>query len=271
MTRIKCYRLTVFLFLCMALFGCGGNNTNNNNNNGPLMVFESGLHSTVAESPADPAVANFVLVGSLMQNGPSLSGIMHLQGSPCFLLSTDIPVSGTVSATEADFTAMLPNGQRVTFTAMMHPLVPHPQFLGGNYSVTGPGCLPNIQGLASDEANNFSGTYIGKFSSTTGGSANVTLTLNQTGPDAHGFFSATGTATITGGTCFSSATIAPTTVLLGNGSTLVLNDSAAGSTGQTVAVGQFVASSNVGFGFFGGTYTSTKGACSETGALNMQI
>jgi len=271
MTRIECYRLTVFLFLSMAIFGCGGNNTNNNNNNGPLMVFESGLHSTVAESPTDPAVANFVLVGSLMQNGPSLSGIMHLQGSSCFPLSTDIPVSGTVSVTEADFTAMLPNGQRVTFTAMMHPLVPHPQFLGGNYSVTGPGCLPNIQGLASDEANNFSGTYTGTFSSTTGGSGNVTLTLNQTGPDAHGFFSATGTATITGGTCFSSATIAPTTVLLGNGSTLVLNDSAAGSTGQTVAIGQFVASSNVGFGFFGGTYTSIKGACSETGALNMQI
>ena len=269
MRRTRCYRLSVFLFLCITLFGCGGNNTNNNN--GPLMVFESGLHSTIAESPADPSVANFVLVGSLMQNGPLLSGIMHFQGSPCFPLSTDIPVSGTVSAVEADFTAMLPNGQRVSFTGLMHGAIQHPQFLVGNYSVTGSGCLPNIQGLASDEANNFSGTYTGKFSSSGGGSANVTLTLNQTGPDAHGLFSATGTATITGGTCFSSATIAPTTVLLGNGSTLVLDDTAAGSSGQTVANGQFVATSPVGFGFFGGTYTSTKGACSETGSLSMQI
>jgi len=270
--RTTYYRLTVFLFLCIALFGCGGGNNNtNNNNNGSLMVFESGLHSTIAESPADPSVANFALVGSLMQNGSSLSGIMHFQGSPCFPLSIDIPVSGTVSATEADFTAMLPNGQRVSFTAMVHPPLPHPQFLGGNYSVTGSGCLANIQGLASNEANNFSGTYTGKFSSSSGGSANVTLTLNQTGPDAHGFFSATGTATITGGTCFSSATIDPTTVLLGNGSTLVLDDSAAGSTGQTVVNGQFVATSPVGFGFFSGAYTSTKGGCSETGALGMQI
>jgi hypothetical protein len=196
---------------------------------------------------------------------------MHFQGSPCFPLSTDIPVSGTVNETEASFTAMLPNGQRVSFTGMMHPTIPHPQFLGGNYSVTGSGCLPNLQGLASDEANNFSGTYTGNFASSTGGSANVTLTLNQTGPDAHGFFSATGTATITGGTCFSSATIDPATVLLGNGSTLILDDSAAGSTGQTVANGQFVASSNVGAGFFGGSYSSTKGACSETGSLSMQI
>jgi hypothetical protein len=235
------------------------------------MGFDSGLHSTVAESAADPSVANFVLVGSLMQNGSSLSGIMHLQGSECFPLSTDIPVSGTLSESEADFTAMLPNGQRVSFTAMMHPTIPHPQFLGGKYSVSGSGCLPNVQGLAGDEANNFSGTYTGRFSSSTGNNANITLNLNQTGPDTHGFFSATGTATITGGTCFSSATIDPATVLLGNGSTLILDDSASGSTGQTVANGQFVASSNVGAGFFGGTYSSTKGACSETGALNMEL
>ncbi|HET9840241.1 MAG TPA: hypothetical protein VFR84_18585 [Candidatus Angelobacter sp.] len=266
------YRTTVSFvwFLLFALSGCGGGNTSNTNP-GPLMVFGSGLHSTNAESPTNPSASNFVLVGSLIPNGSSISGIMHFQGSPCFPLTTDIPVTGTLTPTEADFTALLPNGQRVAFTALQHPPVPHPQFLGGNYSVTGPGCLPNVQALAGDEWLNFSGTYTGTFASATGNSAHVSLTLNQTGPDAHGFFSATGTATITGGTCFSSATIDPATVLLGDGSTLVLNDTAPGSAGKTIAIGTFVATSPVGFGFFSGIYTSTKGACSESGSLGMQI
>ena len=261
------YRFTLVLFIFLALCGCGGGNSGNN---GPLMQFSSGLHSMKAQSSADPTVANFVLVGSLMQNGSSLSGIMHFQGSTCFPLATDIPVSGNLTATEADFTAMLPNGQTVSFTNLTHP-GGHPQFLNGNYSVTGAGCLANVQGLAGDGALDFSGTYTGAFTSSTGNVAQVSLTLNQTGPDAHGFFSATGTATITGGTCFSSATVDPATVLLGDGSTLVLDDTAAGSTGQTIATGAFAPSSPVGFGFFGGTYTSTEGTCSETGSLSMQI
>ncbi|HLY92490.1 MAG TPA: hypothetical protein VKQ89_04445 [Candidatus Angelobacter sp.] len=257
------------LFVLIGLSGCGGNT--NNNNQGSLMVFESGLHSTRAESPTDPQASLFVLVGNLMQNGSSISGIMHFQGSPCFPLTTDIPVSGTLTPTEADFSAMLPNGQKVTFTAMQHGAIPHPQFLGGNFSVTGSGCLANSQGLAGDAAMNFSGAYTGRFVSSTGNSANVSLSLNQSGPDAHGFFSASGTATITGGTCFSSATIDPATLLLGDGSTLVLDDTAPGSAGKTIANGTFVATSPVGFGFFSGTYTSAKGTCSESGSLNLNL
>jgi len=257
------YRFTLVLFVLIALFGCGSGNSS-------LMNFTSGLHSMRAESNADPTVANFVLVGSLMQNGSSLSGIMHFQGSTCFPLSTDIPVSGKLTATEANFSAMLPNGQQVSFTNLTHP-GGHPQFLDGNYSVTGAGCLANVQGLSSDGALNFSGMYTGTFTSTTGNVAHVSLTLNQTGPDAHGFFSATGTATITGGTCFSSAIIDPATLLLGDGSTLMLDDIAPGSTGKTIATGTFAPTSPVGFGFFSGTYTSAKGACSESGSLSMQV
>jgi len=234
------------------------------------MGFESGLHSINAQSASDPNVSNFVLVGSLMQSGSSLSGIMHFQGSACFPLSTDIPVSGTLTETEADFTAMLPNGQRVAFTGMQHPLIPHPQFLGGNYAVTGSGCLANVQALASDGALGFSGSYHGTFVSSTGNTADVSLSLTQSAtPDAHGFFTATGSATITGGTCFSSAIFDSATVLLGEGTTLVLDDTATGSAGKIVANGTFISVSPVGFPSFGGTYTSTKGSCSETGNLNL--
>ena len=44
---------------------------------------------------------------------------------------------------------------------------------------------------------------MGHFNSTGGVVSQVTnMTLTQTGPDANGFFSATGTATITGGKMF---------------------------------------------------------------------
>jgi hypothetical protein len=113
------------------------------------------------------------------------------------------------------------------------------------------------------------GHYMGHFVSSTANSASVSLSLTQTGPDAHGLFSATGTATITGGTCFSSATFDATTLLLGKGSTLVLDDTAVGSTGQITGNGDFSPPSPVGFPFFNGTYTSTKSACSETGTLSL--
>jgi hypothetical protein len=260
-------RSTAVLFVLIVLMsGCGGGN---NNNDGPPMPFTSGLHSMTATNPADGTTI-FVLAGSLMQNGSSLSGTVHFQGSSCFAFATDIPITGTLTASEADVTAMLPNGQRVTFTGMTHP-GGHPPQLAGNFSVAGSGCLANTQGLVFDREMNLSTRYVGQFISSTGTTASVTLILTQTGPDAHGLFSATGTATFTGGTCFSSATFDPGTVLVGKGSTLVLDDTASGSTGKTTSNGDFVASNpnTDGLNFFDGTYTSMKGTCSETGTVHL--
>ncbi len=272
MKRIPYYRVTIALTVCFAFCGCGGGSKPNPMNNGPLIPFESGLHSVGVESPANPAVNSYMLIGSLMQapGSASVSGIMHFSGTLCFPFSTDIAISGTLSSTELDLGATLPNGQRLVFSGMTHP-GGHPQFLGGNYSVLGAGCLANDQGLLNDEAMGFSGTWAGTFTSSANVVSNVNLTLNQTGPDAHGNFSATGTATITGGTCFASATFDPATLLIGNGSTLVLDDSTPGSTGKiTGTATNFFPANFLGVGSFSGTYTSTKGACSETGILGLR-
>src|SRR5215472_14380265 len=95
----------------------------------------------------------------------------------------------------------------------------------------------------------------------------MSLALTQTGPDAHGFFSGTGTPTITGGTCFSSATVDPSTFLIGAGSTLVLDGPAGG---QTIIKGDFMPPV-FGDTIFNGTYTSTLGACSDSGTVQMQF
>lgn len=271
MKSIPYYRMAIAITVCLALSGCGGGGSKPPVNNGQLMAFQSGLHSIGVESPANPAVNSYLLIGSLMQasGSASVSGTMHFSGTACFPFSTDIAVSGTLSSTELDLSATLPNGQRLAFSGMTHP-GGHPQFLGGSYSVLGAGCLANDQGLLNDEAMAFSGTWTGKFTSSANVVSGVTLTMNQTGPDAHGNFSATGTATITGGTCFASATIDPATLLIGNGSVLVLDDSTPGSTGKITATAtSFFPDSNVGAGAFSGTYSSTKGACAETGVLGM--
>ncbi|HET9364441.1 MAG TPA: hypothetical protein VFP71_05545, partial [Candidatus Angelobacter sp.] len=72
-----------------------------------------------------------------------------------------------------------------------------------------------------------------------------------------------------GGTCFSTATVDPSSVLIGAGSTLVL-DGPAGSGGQTILQGDF-SPPVFGTSVFNGTYTSTQGACSDSGTVNMQF
>ncbi|MBZ5531387.1 MAG: hypothetical protein LAO20_08145 [Acidobacteriia bacterium] len=96
------------------------------------------------------------------------------------------------------------------------------------------------------------------------------MALTQTGPDAHGLFSGTGTATITGGTCFSAATVDPASLLIGAGSQLILDNSQPGTTGKTILQGDF-APLAFGGDFFTGTYTSTQGTCSESGTVSMQF
>jgi hypothetical protein len=235
------------------------------------MAFLSGLYE-VSGTSSSSASLNFTMAGSLMQNGSSVAGILHFTSPSCFPFSTDIPASGTLTDTKLDVGLSLPSGQRLIFSNLNHPSPGgHPQFLAGTYSVIGPGCLPVDQGSISAGADFLSGPYVGTLTSSTSTSSHITLTLNQTGPDAHGLFSATGSATITGGTCFSSATIDPSTLLLGKGSTVVLDNSAPATTGKTVLTGDFFPSSPVGFGFFNGTYTSTQGACSESGTASLQL
>jgi hypothetical protein len=261
--------LPAVLGLCILAGGCGSGGSNGGGNGGPPVTLESGLHEMRAEVPNVFTSNEFVLVGSLMQSGSSVSGIMHFQGSSCFPFSTDISITGIASSSEIDVKAVLPNGQQVAFTGLTHP-GGHLESLTGNYAVTGAGCLPTVQGLASDQAEALSGNWIGFLNSASGSTPRMSLNMTMTGPDAHGLFSATGNATITGGTCFSSANIDLSTVLILDGSTLVLDDAAPSSTGKTVLTfTTLFGPSNVGFGAGNGTYTSSEGACSDNGTFSL--
>jgi len=257
------------LFLALpaiGLAGCSGSNGMMPTPTPTPIAFFSGLFEIDAVSNTDFPV--FRLQGNMTQNGNSMSGIMHLAMLSCVSFNTDIQVTGTLSNPDGlrlDLAMVLPGGQNLSFN-MSHP---NGTIFPGRYSFTGgAGCGVPDSGAALLNGMGLTGTWRATFTSSGGTTSHMSLALTQTGPDAHGFFSATGTATITGGTCFSSATVDPASLLIGTGSQLILDNSQPGTSGKTILQGEF---SPLAFGglSFVGTYTSTEGACSESGTIIM--
>jgi hypothetical protein len=266
---MKCaagYLLFLLVLLSIGLAGCSGSNGMMPTPTPTPIPFFSGLFEIDAVSDTDFPV--FRLQGNLTQNGNSMSGIMHLAMLSCVSFNTDIQVTGTLSNPadlRLDLAMVLPGGQNLSFS-MSHP---DGTFFPGIYSFTGAaGCGVPDSGGAMLHAMGLTGAWRATFTSSSGTTSQMSLALTQTGPDAHGFFSATGTATINGGTCFSSATIDPASLLIGTGSQLILDNSQPGATGKTILQGKFGPLAFGGQSFIG-TYTSTQGACSESGSVIM--
>jgi hypothetical protein len=264
MSRLSVCSLSFILMLCFGLAGCGGSNMMPPP--APASFF-SGLYQITGISASNPS-GGFMINGSLIQTGNNVSGVMHLNLSSCFASSVDIPVTGTTGDT-VDLALSLPAGQMLSFS-LTHP-GGHLSNLAGNYTLTGAGCLTPDQGTASGENISVTGIWQGTFTSNSGVSSQISMTLMQMQqPDVHGGFSATGTATITGGTCFSGATVDPATAVIGPGSQLVFDNSQSGTTGKTTLQGDFGPMAFGGASFLG-TYTSTQGACSDSGSVSMSI
>jgi len=266
MKRTAGYQLFFLVLLSIGLAGCSGSNGMMPTPTPTPIPFFSGLFEVQAFS--NTGVPIFQLQGNLTQNGNSMSGIMHLAMLTCVSFNTDIQVTGTLSnpaGLQLVLAMVLPGGQNLSFT-MSHP---DGTFFPGIYSFTGgAGCgVPDTGGVMLHTMV-LTGTWRATFNSSGGTTSQMTLALIQTGPDAHGFFSATGTATITGGTCFSNATVDPASLLIGSGSQLILDNSQPGTSGKTILQGKF---GPLAFGgeTFSGTFTSSQGACSESGTIIM--
>jgi hypothetical protein len=283
MTNLAPHRFVfVFLLCCflLGLAGCGGGSSSNmapTPTPTPLPFF-SGLYQIDSSSSLNSAVT-FSVAGSLEQSGNNVTGVMHLTAASCSSFNTDIPVNGTLGTDSAgDFTVTLaltlPGGQALALN-MIHP-GGHLSIVSGTYTLAGVGCAGPAQGFASGNVMGITGTastgtaWRGSLTSNSGPVSQINLSMTQTGPDAHGFFSATGTGTITGGTCFSAFTIDPSSIVIGEGSTLVLTDSQSGVTGTLSLQGTF-APLPFGGATFVGTYTSTQGTCSDAGSADMSF
>lgn len=236
---------------------CGGSTSPTQ----PPIAFASGLYQLDQSTPS----TNVAAQGSLIQSGNSISGVMHM-GAGCFSPLTDVPVTGILADT-INLTMALPTGQNMSFV-LTHSNGQQTS-LAGNYTISGAGCLPTDPGISSRRRMDFSGPWQGTFTSSTGAVSQISMTFTQGGPDVHGFFSGTGTASITGGTCFSAASIDPSTSRVGVSSQIVLDNSQPGTSGKTTLAG-ITTPKTLGGSIFIGSYTSTQGACSETGTVNMQ-
>lgn len=264
------------LLLTAGVFGCGGNGMHPSPTpTPPITGFGPGGFTTIKATSNTNSSLNFRLDGTLINKfpaSPAISGVMHISNSPCFPFAADIPVSGMVknNSGDSELVLTLPSGQTASFNVL-----PVSIFFGGSYSITGAGCATPDQGTIVGQSFMFAFLYFSNLVSKSGTSARGNLTIkSQTGPDANGFWSATGTATLASASgtapCFSNATIDPsTTVLSGPNSQIVLVDSDPGKTGKTILTGTFDGVGGFGLVTFNGTYTSTEGACSDSGAVGM--
>lgn len=233
--------LVVLPILFVSLFGCGGSSSPSASPTppqNPQFGIASGNWNIILLSlPAQGPALNLSGGGELVQDGTNISGIIHLNGSPCFdPIADDLVVSGTATGSGNRFGGVITlktapvRGQTITITSGSLP-PPSPginsTFLG-SFTLDGGSCAPAAQGtMAGGMVPPATGTWKGAFTPSLVGASplGVTANLSQTGPDLHGFFQITGSFSFTGSTCFTSGIITSSSVMGMNTSmTITAND-----------------------------------------------
>lgn len=215
-------RIPAILLLIVTVAGCGGGgNGGGGGPNGGGFTIASGNWMIPLSNTLDlgtPPPAGPFAGGVLTQSGSTISGILHVTGSPCFDPVNDaLIVQGSVSASGANpltLTTAPVRGQALTVSATwdngLNPgspptSPPNPvNNLIGSWAITGGPCAAtSSSGFASTfHTTNFNGSW---------GNSDWTASLSQTAPDAQGFSQLSGTLTLKGSSCFSTGTLATTT------------------------------------------------------------
>ncbi|HEY6250841.1 MAG TPA: hypothetical protein VI685_12850 [Candidatus Angelobacter sp.] len=201
-----------FIFL-LWLCGCGGSSSNPiPNPNAPQFTIASGDWSLpLLRSVSPPSL--FFAGGFLTQSGAALSGTLHIIAFPCLdPFTDDLPVTGTVSGDTVTISTTPLRGQVLTLS-----LHPSPGQSGdvvameGSGNLTGPCAVSGT--ITASLVPPINGVFKGTFNNNITG--DLTANLNQSGPDVRGFFHVSGNVTLSGSPCFTSATIADSTIFGG--------------------------------------------------------
>jgi hypothetical protein len=246
-------RAFIGILVCLLICGCGGNSTTNN---GPMVNLTAGNWqiSAVSMSGGTPLVGG----ASLSQTGANVSGTIHLVTQPCFSILDDMSVSGTVSGSTVNLTSVASSGQKLSVQATGTD-----RSLTGTYTLSGAACGSADQGtINATLVPPMTGTWHGTLTSDNGLPATqVTATLTQSGPDAHGFFSLSGPVTFSG-TCLPSGPITSSQVL-GVVDVLIVQPGDP-SAGQVLIAGFMTdpATANA----FSATYRTVLTSCADKGS-----
>ena len=202
--------------------------------------------------------------GLLSQNGNTISGILHITGSPCFDPVADaLMVQGTVSgdpnaANALTFTTSPVRGQSLSLSAtwarLVDPGLPPPPNsppnpvgrLSGTWAISGGSCTGT--GQSAPRISDFTGSWRGFsfFGGQLGG-----VVLSQTVPDAQGFSHLSGTFSVQNSPCFTTGTVANTSFAGDIGQMNVVMDSGqlTGSAQRTVLLDGGAFRSTITFNF----------------------
>jgi hypothetical protein len=256
---VKSFVLLVVVCSAFFLISCGGggsSSTSSSTMSTPSAIPNiSGNYDLTATSQV---VANTSFIGGALNSDSAghITGTMHVAQSSCYSLITDVPVTGTVNAQgQLSVTTASVGSQVVNVTANVSSDAS--TISSGTYTITG-GCAGGDHGtITGFRMQPFTATYSGNFISVFGPpTVSVSVPLSQSSTaDSDGFFHITGTATIGGTTCFSSATVS-NSVVAGEAMLLELTT----NTGATIDFVGLATDSSAKT--VSGNYSVSGGACS---------
>jgi hypothetical protein len=263
-------RVFTVIGLCsVPLSGCGGGSTSSNQSGGQLTIISGNWGIGLPGG----ASAN----GALMQSGNTITGTLHVSGSPCFDPAADLVMVTGSAPNDGSFTLAFssspirgqvisvngtwdPNATVNRINPKTSPNGPQPIF-NGTAAITGGSCA----GQSSIQAQIYemSGNPVDVSLGTPNGSSdswqgNATGALTQS-PDSSGIFHVAGTWRITGSHFFTTGTIASSAVQ-GQSVQMTMNT----DSGQLVGSGSFFQELEGGTGGFvhvGLTFTVQGGTC----------
>lgn len=241
--------------LMLLIWGCG---SGGNSNNGPMLTLTAGNWQVNMVSTTNPGARSGGGT-SLSQTGTTATGIMHLVSPSCFKPLIDINVNATVTGPTLQLTASSAAGETISATATGSATS-----LSGSYTVGGT-CAQDQGTFTAILVPPATGTWHGTLTSVTGPVTQVTATLMQSGPDAHGFFPVSGAMSFSG-SCLSSGTISIGQALGAVYVLIVTPNNPSG--GEPVSIGGFMtepATANA----FSGFYSSIASACADNGTASL--
>jgi hypothetical protein len=263
---MRVFACTLTLISLLAFTSCGGgggSSTGGGSNGGPQnSSLTSGNWSIVATSTF--TMGTSYLGGSLTQSGSNLSAVLHIDGSSCYDISTDVPLNGSISGTNFTLTSAAVNSQVISVAGT----VSSASALQGTYSIAG-GCSAGDHGnIAAVIVPSISGTWKAVDNSS-GTPVTITGTITQSAtPTVDGIFPLTGNFTYAGSPCSTGGTLNAVSFIAGDlvGIDAQTNDTNA-TTGETILVAYLDSPSAPTS--FAGDYQIASGLCAgETGNLN---
>jgi len=259
------YLIAIVLLICV-FTGCGGGGSSTTAPTptpGAQLAITSGNWDLGVTSASGPT---FIIGGDVNQSGSTISGGVRVANSTCFTFGTAVPVSGTISGQTATVTSAAIASQTITAT-----LTGSATALSGSYTVSGTGCAGGDKGtVTAVMVPSITATWKGTFTSNGLGNpqVGVSIPITEGTADNTGLFPLSGTATLTGSTCFSSGTLATGSGMAGRVVDVIIINS---DGSHTEFIGNLTSPATPTQ--VTGTYTVTGGVCggdSGTGTLTKQ-